>query len=360
MRLDTAVYGGLLTAGLAFAYWASIPEDDGDQEGKVNVATFDPKLISEISVDAKDAATGLGVSVVALRRAGDDRFWIEHSKSEAAPPAKAADASKEKALDKMIAAATATASPPVVTTERFLGNEKFEEILKGFEPLSAVRVIGQVDEKQREEFGLSKGTGKLTLKTTDGKVWTLALGKTSYGSRNRFAMEGDASHPGRVLLIEGDGIDGLEKAPLRLFDRRLVSFEFIEADKASIITSGQNKRLAHTLKDKNGELLWTDDEASPTAKPSLDSWMDKVSKLRLVKYAADDKEKLLTSVQPFLEISFEKDGKVIDSIRFKKDPTEAATYWVTSEFLKVHGQVASTRMESIEKDASTVVGSSKS
>lgn len=355
MRLDLTVYGGLLVLGLGAAYWASMPTTEGENEDKVKIASIDAKQIAEISLTTKDAKSGVEVVATATKRPEGDRFWIDHTRTEPV---------KEVPKDPHAAAASLTdpladaPKAPKVTTEHFLGNEKLDDMVKALDPFVAVRVIGKVDDKQLEEFGLKGATDMLTVTSTDGKVMTLILGKKSYGSRNRFVLEGDGQ--GRVLLIEDEGTENLERAPLRLFDRRLVSFELADVTKAQVAQGTNVKRLAHTKRDKNGELLWTEDEENAPAKPSFDSWMDKVAKLRLTTYAEAKDEDSLQQTQPFLEITFEKDGKPLDTVRFKKLAGEKPTYWVTSDFLKTHAQLVPARVESIEKDIASIVTDTKS
>jgi hypothetical protein len=115
--------------------------------------------------------------------------------------------------------------------------------------------------------------------------------------------------------------------------------------------------MGHTQRDKDGQLVWSDDEDAAAAKPAYGSFMDKVAKLRLNAYADAEKEGQLAETKPFLELAFEKDGKVLDRISFKKLPGEKdkPDYYVTSSFLKTHGRLPVNRIEPIEKDIEQIV-----
>jgi hypothetical protein len=115
--------------------------------------------------------------------------------------------------------------------------------------------------------------------------------------------------------------------------------------------------MGHTQRDKDGQLVWSDDEDAAPAKPAYGSFMDKVAKLRLNAYADAEKEAQLAQTTPFLEVAFEKDGKVLDKIAFKKLPGEKdkPDYYVTSSFLKTHGRLPVNRIEPIEKDIEQIV-----
>ena len=53
------------------------------------------------------------------------------------------------------------------TNDRFLANEKMDELVAGFNPLNALRVIGKADDKQLDEFGLKEKTDSITVKAGD-------------------------------------------------------------------------------------------------------------------------------------------------------------------------------------------------
>lgn len=354
MRLDLGVYGVLLAAGLGTAYWASLPATEGEDE-KVSIYSIDPKAVAEVTF------TSDVVKAVADRRDGDNRYWIEHTKTEAAKEEKKDDPAKTKDVPATPAPA-APVTPPKVTKERFLANDKMDELLKSLNPLNAVRVIGKVDDASLKDFfGEAGPKDKITVKGADGKVFGLFLGKKSYGSKNRFAMEeGEGGAKGRVVLIEDQGFENLERAPLRMYERKIVSFELSEVSKAEVKAGGKAKRLAHTQRDKNGELLWTDDEENAQQKPSYDSWMDKLGKLRLTEFATPADEAALKDVKPYLEVTFERDGKVQDTLVFKKAGGDTPVYWVYSDFLKTHAKVVQSRVEPIEKDIGAILSDAKS
>lgn len=342
MRVDLLAYSGLLAAGLGLAYWASLPAPEGEEE-KVAVATFEPKAIQSVTLKTKDT------EVTAEKRGDDQRFWINFQKTEAPPPPPA----PAPAAPGEVAPPVPPTPAPTVVKERFLTNEKAGEMLSAFNPLQALRIIGKVEDAQLEEFGLKDKTDEFTLKTTDGKGIKLWLGKKSYGSRNRFVME----ESGRVLLVDDQGFDNFERANLRLYDRRLVPFEFDDGvTHATVDAGGQKKRFAHTQRNKDGDLTWTDDAEGAEAKPSYGSWMDKIAKLRLSGYAEAADVQAAAAVPPFMTVTLEKNGQVLDTIEFRKQPGEPATYWATSKYLGTQGKLVNNRVEPIEKDMGSILG----
>jgi hypothetical protein len=342
MRADLGVYGVLLAAGLGAAYWASLPASEGDEQ-KVAIVQLDPKSVGEVTYKGKD------VAATATRR-DDGRYWVAFQKTEVvpaapvdphAPPAEA-DAAKKDGETKTV-------------SDRFLANEKMDELVGAFNPLRALRVVGKVDDKQLEEFGLKDKTDQITVKAGD-KTLSYFLGKRSYGSRNRFVLE--AGGEGRVLLVDDTAIENLEKANLRLYDRRLVPFEMDDVTAAQIVAGARTKRMGHTQRDKQGDLQWSEDEDNGAVRPSYNSWMDKIAKLRLSAYAEPADEEKLNAAEPFLTVAFEKAKSPLDTVVFKKLPGEPATYWVQSQFLKTYAKVVANRVEPIEKDIDTVFSTS--
>lgn len=341
MRLDLSVYAGLMVVGLGIAYWASIPVEEGDSD-KVALASFEPTTIASMEFHAK------GIDVKAVRRA-DKKFWVDFHKVEAVPQPPPAGSGSGSA-------AVPPPPPPVETKDRFLANEKLDQLAKSFNPLQALRVIGPVgDDKQMEEYGLKDQTDFFSLTTDGGKTYKIILGKRSYGTKNRFAMEEGGK---RVVLLDDEGFDNLEKANLRAYDRRLYEFELSTVSAAVVRAGGKEKRLAHRQRDKSGELLWTDDDEKAAQKAQYDAWMDRVNKLRLAGYASDDELKLAEAAPPFLEIAFEGSSGVLDTVVFRKIVQgDKPAYFVSSSFLKTTGKLVPARVEPIEKDLGAITGS---
>ena len=333
MRLDIYVYGVLLAAGLGTAYWASLPVPEGSDE-KVSVFAIDPKSVTEIAF--KTATSDL----VAIKRPSDGRFWITLTTTE--PPVENPHLPKDHKQP--------TAK---VTTERFLANDKMTELLSNLNPLYSDRILGQVDAKQLVDYGIKDSKDSWTIKSSGAKDFTLVLGKRSYGTRSRFAEQ--SAVKGQVILIAGEDLENLERANARLYERRLTNVDLAEVTKADVAVGSKSKTIVHTQRGKDGELLWT--EAADGAKPkgSLDSFMDKIGKLRLTEYAPATEEAALQAAAPFLTIGLTKGGKSVDHLVFKKIGTDKPVYWVTSDFLQTYAKVLNNRVESLEKDGAELV-----
>ncbi|MBM4252216.1 MAG: DUF4340 domain-containing protein [Deltaproteobacteria bacterium] len=337
MRTDLVVYSALLAAGLGAAYWASLPTPEGSEDA-VTILTVEPKTVTEISFKSPD------VDVTMRKRPSDERFAVTHTRSEI-PPVNPHVPRDEKAPP----------PAPKVTTEQFLSNEKTQSLLTSFSPLYAVRVLDTVTEQQLQEYGLKDGAHTLVIKRQDGKDVSLRIGKRSYGSRHRFVQELPSGK--RVLLIDDTQIENLERAPSRLYDRRIIELEPQDIAKAQLNLGDRSRRLDHSKHDQAGELIWTD-EADTGGKQGglVDNFMDKLFKLRIAEYASEADEQTLKDVKPFFTVVVEKDGKPVDRISFLKTGGDKPLYWVTSDFMKVHARLQASRVETIEKDLEAVLG----
>ena len=335
MRLDIYVYGVLLAAGLGTAYWASLPAPSGDDE-KVSILSIEPKSVTQV---AYKTATS---TLTAVKRPSDGRFWVTVTKTEL--PMENPHQPKDP---------KAPPPTPKTTTERFLANEKWTDVLKNLNPLYVDRVLDKVDDKQLADYGLKDSKDSWTVTSAGAKDFSLILGKRSYGSRSRFAQQPDTK--GRVLIIDGEDLEALERASARLYERRLTDVDLAEVTKADITVGAKTKATQHTQRGKDRVLLWTDAVEGAKSNGSLDSFMDKVSKLRLTEYATTEEEASLQAPKPFLTVALTKDGKVVDHLVFKKVGTDKPIYWATSDFLQTYVKVLNNRVEPMEKDAAGLV-----
>lgn len=332
MRLDITAYSLMLVGGLGLAYWASLPVSDSDPN-KVSLFSVEPKAIAKMTL------TG-GEAEVAATRNDEGRYWIDFKKAAPVKPEGVPEGHP---------------APAPEAAERFLAGEKMKDLLAAFNPLEAQRSLGKVDQAALEEFGLKDAKEKFTLTTASGSTFSLVLGKQSYGSRNRFVLD---ERDGKVLLVGGDAFGDLARANIRLFERSILSGPIEEVQKAEIKAGGKERRFDHTKKDQNGALQWSEDSEGAAANAGFKSWFDKIDRLRLVSYADAGQTESAEKQTPFLVVNFLKDNKPVDELRFVRvDEAGQAAYWVKSSYLASWVKLAANRMEPIEKDIATMLGS---
>jgi hypothetical protein len=218
-----------------------------------------------------------------------------------------------------------------------------------------------VAEDKLQDYGLSDPSASLKVTSLDGKNnFSLQLGQTSYGSANRFALN---ESDGQVLLIDMKDLAALKEAQTRLYERSLLSMDYDAITKARFEFGDKSKILLHESRDDYGQLVWTGDGDQGEQSSSYDSFMDRFQKLRVSAFATSEQETLLSSQNIFLSLELELAGRVVDRLKFVKLPpdqalrkvTDGQEYWVYSDFFDAWANIAADRMESLEKDLSTIL-----
>lgn len=322
MRLNLGIYALLMVVGLGLAYWASLPEEEGS-EGEKAVFSVSPASVMSLTYETPKTY------VQVARKGGEGRFW-------------ATVASKKK---------TGDGKAQKQEKETFPVNDRFQEILEGVNPLMAVRVIGTVDETKLGEYGLDKTESSLSIKAEGDGSYQVVLGDTSYGSSNRFAKSG-----GEVILLDGKRFESLERAKFRLYERDPLDFKFQETTKARIVAGDESQTLHHIDVKKGDGRRWGFSEDPDSAEASLGSWMDKISRLRIMTYAKPDQRKNLEKASSFLRVELIEEDDVMDELVFKRLTADGeTTYWVSSNHLGTYGKVSTNRMKPIEGDLQNIL-----
>ena len=337
---DIVFYLILMIGGLGTAYWASMPVKDSGEE-KIAVFSVDPKAIASLSYRAEN------LDVKVNKAQNSKRYWVNFAKTEVPKKPKKEDkkAQAKEALEE--------SKDPVVKKQRFLASDKLDAILEGMNPFQALRVIGDnVDSEALKEFGLDDPKEFVTVTDSDGKSHSFALGSKSYGSRNRFAKEQEG---GRIILIDGRPFENLSRANYRLYERKLYGFNMDDVTNAQVVANKTSKVLDHTQRNSKGELQWSDKSEGAKPKHTYSTWMAKISRLRLMNFADAANIAKLSSVQPFLQIAFDRKGDKLGDLQFFKLEGEKTTYWIRSDFLGTFAEISSNRIGPIEKDIDSIL-----
>jgi hypothetical protein len=337
-------YVVLMFAGLGTAYWASLPVEKG-VDGKVAIFSIAPASIASISYKSED------IKVSLEKQSGGTKYWVNYEKAHVVKEkekSKPKDAKKKKDIKEEVAV------KKEIKKQRFLTSEKIDEILEGLNPFEALRVVGEkFDAKQLEEFGLDKPKEQVTFKDKKGNSHTFEIGSKSYGSRNKFVIE---KKSGRVLLVDGKPFESLSRANYRLYERKILSFNFDDVTDATLSVARTSKKLEHTQRNSKGELQWADKKEGSKPKSSYKSWMNKISRLKIKKFADEEMTAKLIATVPYLHITFDRKGSKLDRMGFYKMKGEKKpTYWVKSEFLGAFAEVSSNRIGPIEKDIDSIM-----
>lgn len=310
LKADTGIYGGLLAASLALAWWASTPKT-ATEARQVRVATIDIARIQEVSW------AGALQKMTARRREGDGRFWIQYGKEE------------------------------------FLAGRQFDEALATFSPLEAKRVadVAGLSDEQWQAFGLKPSpAGKLTFTFGPSETWTLEVGSPAFGTTDRYALSPDGTS---ILLMDGDALSGFDNALARFFDRAVLSSKIDEADGAELEKGSQKKRFSRPESRSRGR------DKAPFEGPFND-WLEKFERLRAIRYADPATEEKLAREEPQLVLKILDGDKIAEELVVKKIAgTDTAngpvTWWVFSSDARAHLEISANRAEPVVKDADSLL-----
>ena len=344
MRRDLVGYGIFVFLGIGAAWWATLPQKEGDSS-RIDVLKIEPKQVTSVSYESSD------IKVFAQR--DGERFWITQTTAPKAP-------------------APGQPVPPSPKPERFLANEQFQEVLSWLNPLTALRVVGTPKSDELKDFGLGEDAASLSFQVGE-TGYTFKIGKILYGSSNRFMLDG---RDGRVLLVEGRVIDLVAKARQRMFENRIVKVDFAEIDRIEVRTDGKSKRIAKVVKGTDGAVQWGDDTEGASEKPAYASWVDKLAKLRLYMFPELESLGELDKADEVMTVVLESKGKPVETLVMRKTtemapnpdaqkngksdprkaPTEISTsiYYVKSDFLGGYAKVWLDRAQPLVKDLVTL------
>jgi hypothetical protein len=236
-----------------------------------------------------------------------------------------------------------------IANEAFLASARFKDILNALTPISAIRRIGTIEDKQKSDFGLSDGVKSFEVLDAGGaKILSLDVGKSLYGSRNLYVMNrADQT----VYLVSGDWLSDFEKPELRFYERSLSSIPAEEVQSATLIQAGKERRFNHTKRDANGALIWTPESGDQAIGVSAGVWFGKFEQLKAATYATEARENELKELPVLFAVEFGGLGAASERVEIRKAPSGSQNeYWVTSPFLGWHVKVASTRAEILERD----------
>ena len=311
---DISIYGIILAASLALAWWASTPKFSSDAR-QVHITSITPASIDEV------VWKGANQTMTAQRREADQRFWIQYGQ------------------------------------DSFLASERFEDTLNFFNPLEAKRIVAataNLSAEQWQAFGLKPPSATLTLKlkqgsaTSEQKSWSIELGSQSFGTTDRYALSPDGKN---IILLEADAISGFDNAVARFFDRSVLSKKINDAETAELEKGTAKKRFHRQIgKDKV-----TDRENSkekPPFESAFNDWLEKVERLRAIRYADTKTEEQLTQLQPELTLKILNGERISEEITVKKiDEANKTTWWIFSSTTKSHVEISANRAEPVVKDA---------
>lgn len=313
---------------LGAAYWASLGGGERDELAK-----------EWVSIDAKDltAVTFKEPGIDVALEAKPYGYWVTVTEEV------------KKAGEQA----------PETKTESFKASEDIKELEGALAPLVAQRVVGEADKLDLKEFGFDAEGKEWTVSTKAGKVYKYRLGNRSYGSRNVFLLDEDKK---QVIMISGAPLELLRNARTRLYERDIIRVDNDKLNKLAITFGETKARWVLGDKDSVGVRQWKDDKEGAAAQASYRTWLEKILKSKVQRFASAEEQAALASTQPFLTVALLGDQGELGKVTFKKrdevvgDKTQPAV-WVESSYLGdgVVVQINQNRALPIEKDIDAIL-----
>lgn len=322
---STVTHLALLAAGAVFAY-ATWSREPGARQGAgvaVEIWEGQSENVSEIRYDGDD------IRVRAASKRDDlGRYFVVDIDKEATV---ARDSSQDAG------APAQEASREQLQAISVEGAAKLAELLA---PLRALRSLGTVPKADYAEFGLDEPDGKVTVRV-GGETHSLLLGARTPGGADRYAL---VPGTGRVIVVDGELVRGLQFAPSRLVERQLHGFEASAIRRLEIQRGAESRQFVPV----EGKAEAWAPKASPQAvSEAVGNWMTKLERLRVTKYVQAPKP------DPSLSFRVEYIGGS-GSLGFielsRADGADGPVYYARTERSRWFAEVLPASAEPVEQD----------
>lgn len=370
----------LLLGSLGLAYYSSLPGNDkkstasqwldirGDQvatikyqEAKTKSVTISPYQKSSYWVTVEEFKKPAKPLTKLASKPGDGHEHHSHGPEEAeAAPA----ADKVAKVDQP----PPIASEPLGITEikGFKANQNVTSLIDFFAPLYADRRLGNVSPENRDAYGLGTEAAKLTIEAKNGAKHEFLVGAKSYGTANKYLFDQQRQE---LLLIKSVDLDNLAQASSKLFENKLTDIAAADFEQIAVSRGTQKATWDHTSQDGKGRRVWKKNRNDTQPDKALESWVDKIAKLRAQKYATADEVKKLEDSPALFSLAVLVENKEKELFVFKRQeesvgasgqPAGATeySYWVKTGFLGTYVRVSNNHLDAIDKDLPTLMSNS--
>jgi hypothetical protein len=360
---SVVVHGALALVGLLLSYQTWTRKDDVEQApGQTEIIECGPDQLEALEIETPSHT----VKVAPKKTAQRPVYWItaQRKKPEPKPedpnetPEKRAEREKAEQARKEADAKQARpydADAPVT----FLGNAKFDELLKSFSPLRAIRDIGPIDKGKEAQFGLEKPVTFLRM-TCGGRKLTLEVGGSTYGGGDSYVRD---SKTKRAYLVGGQMLLDLQSAQFKFQHTDLHDFALSDVDGASVQALGRERRLLQRNRTSREEARWVDAAAPDTRNELFGTWFTRVGRLKVKTFLPEGKQPgsdlntQASSMQPVLTIDYELEGKPKGKLELVRVDTALGNFYyarteATQRWTSLYDSVA----KQVEDDVAMVVG----
>lgn len=322
----------LAIVGLGLAYQTWTKEDAPVQaDDEIEIFTCEASQLAKVTVE-----TDQKVAVLEPKREGSETlYWISVTRkgTEAAPEA-----------------------------EAFVGSDKAKEYVDALAPLMAMRSLGQVQDKQLEEFELKEAKTTLTVEC-GGRSFALQIGGTTYGAGDRYARVAG----GEVFIIKPKAVTDLENASSRLMQRDLFRFETKDIERLAISGFGAERTLQQRNRLDPRQASWVDATAPDRVNDLYGNWVqNRLERLRVQNYlpigAEPGSELDATAgankvVTPLLTLTYSGgDGAELGKLELVRVDAAAKTYYARTSVTRAWVTVPTSAAQKVEEEVRAVLG----
>jgi hypothetical protein len=274
----------LLLVGAALSYGAQRDATDKKKDGEVTVvdgavlgairyANEDGTLtITRDERAPKEQASAYVVTLV--------RLVVDETapKAAPAPPPAAADAGVEGD-----GGASAPEPPKVERTFTFPPSKSLTRAIEKLFPLIARRSLDDVPADRLAAMGLDAPKASISV-TVDGKEHTFDVGARTYGGQARYLRD---RATGRVHLLDGTTISGLEGTEAKLSERKVISDTTDDIVKIVLAEGPTERAFVHVEREQAAKRYFAAVGAESERVDAVDGALDALKKLRATRYLDD-------------------------------------------------------------------------
>lgn len=280
----------------------------------------------------------------------------------------------------------------ITTTREFPVGKAGDDLVDNLSHLHALRDLGVLTDKQKNEYGLADSKENLTVFFKNGVKHSLLIGARVFGGSDRYALEPDSGKG--YVLSNSEILRFLSGAETALGLRNLHAFERADADqddenipnpqmhhqphdkysavsKIDIQTPDNTKTLVKNESDDPAtgghKVSWADARTPDQSDLSFANFLSQIERLRPLEYDPKLDAGSLTRV---LTIRYhDKSGKVIGTFDLYKkaapvtpelNPSDAAKnqveYYVHTELTRVLGKVSRMAADRVAEDLPQIFG----
>ena len=309
MKAKILPYFCFFLATLGFAWYASIPNNEAESSGREWVNLSKASLQKITFEDESETVTA------SRDPAHSDLWWMNV-------------ASHKKQGDQ------ATES-----NDRFLINEKMNELMNGLSPFRIEKHIGAADKVNLGDFGLDKPTSSFEVNYGDGQVFSLSIGKRSFQSQQTFVLDKQKS---MVLMVDRRVIAMLEKPKARMALIKPFNFDDNLLLGADLSAGGKALKLKRKMQAQQAQ--WFVDNKMDVPHEAFRNWLDKLLKLRIEGYPKDEQKLALEKLEGKFVLKFLGDKGELDSLTLLEESSVPPRYWFKTSKLPVPVMVDASRV----------------